>query len=272
MLGIEAVPDTTRPQSSSECRPLQQEVQKLQNELCISKQEVNNLQVEVGEYKRQIAAMQKEVAELRSSSVLPSHLQSQMQVALHPSNVLYSGPSSIERFHSFSVESAVAELKRLAPDVYRLIATLATTHRLDVEGEDREARLTDLRCVTSLSTLLKNRSMKVLGIQLLLSFMLIARATSKQVRECYNNTVLIDMYIHYNNYLYRLLLCSTMLEYVYLTGLLGIICRKKLTTEAMYIETIRHDHWVWVYDNFNMQERVRHEREGMHMCLYVTNM
>ena len=39
---------------------------------------------------------------------------------------------------------------------------------------------------------------------------------------------------------------------------------KKLTAEAMYIEAIRRDHWLWVYDNFNMHEWVRHEREGTH--------
>ena len=42
---------------------------------------------------------------------------------------------------------------------------------------------------------------------------------------------------------------------------------KKLTAEAMYIEAIRKDHWLWVYDNFNMHERVRHEREGTHMLI-----
>ena len=38
---------------------------------------------------------------------------------------------------------------------------------------------------------------------------------------------------------------------------------RKLTTEAMYTNAIRTDHWLWVYDNLNMHERVRHEREGM---------
>ena len=90
--------------------------------------------------------MQQEVAELRASSVSPLLLQSQMQVALHPSNIVYSGPSTIERFQSFSVEG---ELKKLAPDVYKLMATIGTTHTLDSEGEDRETRLSDLRCVTS---------------------------------------------------------------------------------------------------------------------------
>ena len=184
VLGIEAVPETsTRPlQVSTDSQPLQQEVEKLQQELCCSK-EVTNLQDEVGEYKRKLAAMQQEVAELRASSVSPSLLQSQMQVALHPSNIVYSGPSTIKHFQSFSVQGVISELKRHAPDVYKLIAALGTTHTLDSEGEDRETRLSDLRCVTSLCAMLKNRSMKVLGIQLLITFMLIARATSKQVRE-----------------------------------------------------------------------------------------
>ena len=184
VLGIEAVPETsTSPQVSTESQPLQQEVEKLQQELCCSKEEITNLQDEVGEYKRKLAAMQQEVAELRASSVSPSLLHSQMQVALRPSNIVYSGPSTIERFQSFSVQGAISELKRLAPDVYKLMATIGTTCTLDSEGEDRETRLSELRCVTSLCALLKNRSTKVLGIQLLVTFMLIARATSKQVRE-----------------------------------------------------------------------------------------
>ena len=31
----------------------------------------------------------------------------------------------------------------------------------------------------------------------------------------------------------------------------------------MYDDIIQRDHWIWVYDNLNMSQRVRHEREGV---------
>lgn len=47
-------------------------------------------------------------------------------------------------------------------------------------------QVTQLRSVLSLLTLLKCRSVKVLGVQLLITFMLITRATSRQVSK-YNS-------------------------------------------------------------------------------------
>lgn len=37
---------------------------------------------------------------------------------------------------------------------------------------------------------------------------------------------------------------------------------RQLTTEARYQELVKSGHWMWVYDNLNMQHKVRHEREG----------
>ena len=38
---------------------------------------------------------------------------------------------------------------------------------------------------------------------------------------------------------------------------------RKLTTEAEYLEVIRSGHWLWVYDNVNLHQKVRHERDGL---------
>ena len=35
--------------------------------------------------------------------------------------------------------------------------------------------------------------------------------------------------------------------------------------EARYQELIQSGHWLWNFDNVNLQQRVRHEREGIHM-------
>jgi hypothetical protein len=85
----------------------------------------------------------------------------------------------------------VAELKSNTPELNNLLSHLARCERFG-EGEiasDRE-RIATLRSTTAICTLLKARSVKVLGPQLLLSFMLIARAINKQVRGN-KSTVLI---------------------------------------------------------------------------------
>lgn len=35
-----------------------------------------------------------------------------------------------------------------------------------------------------------------------------------------------------------------------------------LTTQAQYTDMVRTEHWIWVYDNLNIHQRVRHERTG----------
>lgn len=37
---------------------------------------------------------------------------------------------------------------------------------------------------------------------------------------------------------------------------------KQLTDQARYTELVREGHWLWVFDNVNMHQKVRHEREG----------
>ena len=37
---------------------------------------------------------------------------------------------------------------------------------------------------------------------------------------------------------------------------------RQLTTQARYSDMVREGHWIWVYDNLNMHQRVRHERTG----------
>ena len=37
---------------------------------------------------------------------------------------------------------------------------------------------------------------------------------------------------------------------------------KRLTDEARFLQLIKIDHWLWIYDNLNFYQTVRHEREG----------
>ena len=46
---------------------------------------------------------------------------------------------------------------------------------------------------------------------------------------------------------------------------------QQLTLEANYREAVKTGHWQWVYDNVNMHQRVRHEREGGDTLLYTNS-
>lgn len=37
----------------------------------------------------------------------------------------------------------------------------------------------------------------------------------------------------------------------------------KLTEDAQYAQRVQNGHWMWVYDNLNLHQVVRHEREGI---------
>ena len=37
---------------------------------------------------------------------------------------------------------------------------------------------------------------------------------------------------------------------------------KQLTAEARFLEIVREGHWLWVFDNLNVQRHVHHERQG----------
>ena len=94
---------------------------------------------------------------------------------------VHHGPNTVNNFEEFSVNAIFEELRRYAPDVYKLFCTIGQTSLHN--EEDELSRLSQLRVMTSMTTLLKCRSVQVLGLQLL-----IARSTSKQVRKIVFNT------------------------------------------------------------------------------------
>ena len=125
-----------------------------------------------------MAELEKRVADLEKNLSHKDELDTQMQSLLHYGNTVFHGPNSIDHFNSFSLEEILREMRTSAPDVISLFSTLGRSDRHD----DTDTHLlTQLRVMSSLCTLLKGRSTKVLGVQLLLTFMLLARATSRQV-------------------------------------------------------------------------------------------
>lgn len=125
--------------------------------------------------------LEEENAKLRgllATAFQPDIIESQVQSMMNSSCSAYHGPDTIEHFYSFSIDRVISELHTHAPDVLRLFSLIGNVYRHD---DAEHTKVAQLQSVSSLLNLLKCRSVKVLGVQLLLTFMLIARATNKQV-------------------------------------------------------------------------------------------
>ena len=44
---------------------------------------------------------------------------------------------------------------------------------------------------------------------------------------------------------------------------------KHLTQEANVLQRVQSGKWVWVYNNLNIHQKVRHECQGIFMCIYT---
>ena len=95
--------------------------------------------------------------------------------------------------------------------------------------------------------------------------------------------------VHKNAYMYMYMCIHWSLQAITVLNHAGICVSyqtawkylEQLTTEAHYQEVIQSGHWQWVFDNLNMHQPVRHEREGyftmcisymyihVHTCIYM---
>lgn len=105
-------------------------------------------------------------------------IDSQLRQVMTPACSVFHGLNTVDYFRDFSVDHVISELRIKAPDAFHLFCQLGNCDRVDSPESSHDLHV---KCVSSLTTLLKCRSIKVLGVQLLLTFMLIAQATSKQV-------------------------------------------------------------------------------------------
>ena len=136
-------------------------------------QEENNLlSRKVNELEAKIRTL-----EDQACSSLPLELDSLLQ---HGKYAL-RGPDTPAHFTEFSVEAIVSEFQKYAPNIYRLFLDLGDTDRCaHTPAEEKKS-------LVSMCTIFNARSRKAHGMQLLMSFMLIARATSRQVCTCIYN-------------------------------------------------------------------------------------
>ena len=135
-----------------------------------------------------VLQLQKRIDELEagsSSPVVPKCdctplLLRQMDALLQHGDHIMHGPSTPAWFLDFSVQGLIDEIRSAAPDVYRLFLGLGDTDRNKL---DHKTPVEQRKAIMSLYTVLNARQREANGLQLLISFMLIARATSKQVKE-----------------------------------------------------------------------------------------
>ena len=71
------------------------------------------------------------------------------------------------------MDTIIDKFVTYAPNLYDLLKSLGGA----TPTEPNDMQLQEVRVATSLSVLLKSRSVKVLGVQLLITLMLLARAT-----------------------------------------------------------------------------------------------
>ena len=109
------------------------------------------------------------------------NLFQQIDSLLQKGDQVLNGPDTTEHMDEFSLSGIASEFQSLAPDVYSLFEQLVDIHRHSTSEE--EVTLEQHKMVTLLSTLLNVRSRQAKGLQLLLSLVLVARATSKLVHH-----------------------------------------------------------------------------------------
>ena len=131
-----------------------------------------------------IQVLEGRVRELESSrndtiTGFRNHLAMEADQVISYNEQVFHGPDSTDNLAKFSLDTLVDELRSQAPSLYGLLQEVGHTSRNHsaTEGICTE----ELKTVTSMCVLLNARTNRCNGMQLLMSLMLIVRATNKQV-------------------------------------------------------------------------------------------
>ena len=88
------------------------------------------------------------------------------------------GPDNIDDLSEFTIDAVISEFQSYAPSLYAFFQQLGHTSR---NPSETSLPVEEMKALMALCTLMNARSNRFKGLQLLLSMMLIARATNKQV-------------------------------------------------------------------------------------------
>lgn len=163
IFGLEAIPDEHVASEEPKERSSSSTVSMLKAELAKEREEKRQLLQKIG-------TLEKRIGELEEVS-----LPRELDCLVNPRNAAYHGPDSITHFRAFNMDSIITEFKQQAPNIYQLLRSLGQSAQTSNYEHDAKVAM-------SISILMKCRSVKVLGIQLLITLMLLARATNRQVK------------------------------------------------------------------------------------------
>ena len=145
---------------------------------------ITALQLELAVERDRTAAFELEIDMLKKRVPAESEVQSTAQYQQLLCSEVDSAVCSrdtVERFAEFSMSAVITELQARCPQLYQLVQQLGCTPRNAGDGclPDEE-----LKGVMAVCTLLNARSARVKGLQLMISLILVARATGRQVYTC----------------------------------------------------------------------------------------
>ena len=174
ILGIRpSHPHSTATEMSSATLLVSPVTERISNEVAMLAAENSKLQERVSE-------LEMKLQYLRQSSISLPEIHHQLERLISSDSIIMHGPDTLERLQSFTIDSVLAELHTYAPDLLQLFETLGQTSR-NIHGDDLAVE--QIKGLVSICTLLNARTQRAKGLQLLIGIMLIARATSKQVKS-----------------------------------------------------------------------------------------
>ena len=122
--------------------------------------------------KEKVSNLETSLASMGQSSLVIANIESETEQLISCS-CISDGPNTIEHLNSFSISAILSTIKAKAPNLLQLFETLRNTSR-NLSESHLGLAVEQLKALVSICPLL--------GLQLLISIMLVARTTNKQVR------------------------------------------------------------------------------------------
>ena len=198
-----------------------------------------------------------EQLEKEKSSSSSSQLSCEFLSLLKPEHAVYHGPDNIIHFKSFNVDTVIAEMRDFAPNLYGLLKSMgkgtSTNDGTQLYRRCESGHFPQHSVEVSIGQ--SSRSSAAHNSDAIISK--INKQTGKKSHYNFICTYILLKYNYFHQAITVLNHAGVCVSYQTAWKYL-----QQLTTEARYHEIVQSGHWQWVFDNLNMNQRVRHEREG----------
>ena len=114
------------------------------------------------------------------------HLLREADSMVAQSVICQHGPDTLPCFDEISFDSIIGEFQSYAPELYHLFLLLGDSKRHQLPQQSG-LTVEEMKTAMSMCTIFNARSQRFKGLQLIMSMMLIARGTGKQVNIIYTN-------------------------------------------------------------------------------------